>query len=227
MMAEHRQFYLEDDGAEGDSGEVWTGSALENHLGAVPGLVAIGTGTQDTVPILIEVWDAEPDLDVDGHDHVAETSLEVRSGTLLLAECMGNDRFAELTVNPGWYRIRVSFDRLDTSDDLDHQDSYRCQLWPAPKAPDRVLKWFEGWAPDDATANPYGLRVMTGARAWDERLKMSMIGIRDIDPHRKAFLYRDTEGAYWEYGFHGKTAIDLLEIPASEIFRYEPYPSKR
>lgn len=223
MMAEHHQFYLEDDGAGGDSGEVWTGSALENHFGAVPGLVAISTGTQDTVPIALELWDGEPELDLEIHDHVGDTSLEVRSGTLLLSECMGDQRFAELAVKPGWYRVRVSCDHLDRSDMPDHEDRYRCQLWPAPQSPDRVHKWFEGWAPGPPPDNPFGLRVLTGARAWDERLKMRPVGMRAIDAHHNAHLFQDDSGAYWEYGWHGKTGTDLIEVPASEVHRYEPY----
>jgi hypothetical protein len=223
LMAEAHQFYLEDDGAGGDSGEVWNGSALENHFSAVPGLVAIGTGTQNRVPVAIEVWDGEPALDLEAHDHVGETSLELGSGTLLVSECQGDPRLAELTVAPGWYRVRIAFDRLDTSDEEDYKDSYRCQLWPAAQTQDRVLKWFGPWSPGAAPDNPYGLRVMTGARAWDERLKMRPVGKREAEGEPIAFLFQDDEGAYWEYGWHGKTGTDLIEVPASEVYRYEPH----
>src|SRR6202049_680445 len=138
-MAEARQFYLEDWGAEGNSAEVWTGRSLENHFGTVPGLVAVATGSQDRVPVLIEVWDGEPADDVELHDHVGETSLEVRSGRLVVSECQGDPRLVEVIVKAGWYRVRIACDKLASADEDGHADSSRCQLWPAPPSPDLVL----------------------------------------------------------------------------------------
>jgi hypothetical protein len=65
---------------------------------------------------------------------------------------------------------------------------------------------------------------MTGAKAWEERLKMKPVGIRSLPGGRNAFLFRDAVGALWEYGFHGKTFIDLIEVPESEAGRYSPWP---
>ena len=219
-MAEARQFYLEDSNAGGDSGEVWTGTALTNHFGATPGLVVVGTGSQAVVPVLIEIWDSEPPDDSHQHDHVGETSLEIRSGTLVVSECQGDPRFAEIALGPGWYRIRIAADNLETADTNEYRDGYRCQVWRAPQAPDRVLRWFEPWSPGPPPVNPYGLRVMTGAKAWDERLKMRGMGQRKLTNGLSAHLFRDADGAYWEYGWHGKHFTDLIEIPPSEVTRY-------
>jgi hypothetical protein len=221
-MAEAHQFYLEDSGARGDSGEVWTGTALANHFGSIAGLVVVGTGTQDRVPALIEVWDDEPTIDVAPHDHVGEASLEIHSGILVVSECQGDPRLAEIAVTPGWYRVRITCDGLDTADEDGHKDSYRCQLWLSPQAADRVVQWFEPWAPGPPPQNPYGLRVMSGATAWDERLKMRGAGVRSLPDGRNAFLYQDSAGGYWEYGWHGKTGTDLIEVPASEVRQYRP-----
>ena len=223
-MAEARQFYLEDSGGGGDSGEVWSGTTLEHHFGAVPGLVVVGTATQDVIPVAIEVWDGEPPDDSDQHDHVGETSLEVKSGVLVISECQGNPRLTEIPVDRGWYRVRSAADDLDTGEADDHIDSYRCQVWPAPQVPDRVLRWYEPWAPGPPPVNPHGLRVMTGAKAWDERLKMRSIGSRSLPNRLTAHLFQDSEGAYWEYGWHGKHFGDLIEIPASEVPQYAPLP---
>lgn len=223
-MAEAHQFYLEDEGAGGDSGEVWTGTTLVNHFGCVPGLVVVGTGTQDRVHVSVEVWDAEPPSDEADFDHVGETSLEIRSGSLVLSECQGNPRLAAVRVEAGWYRVRISCSGLETADENDYRDAYRCQLWPAPRAADRVRRWFEPWSPGAPPVNPHGLRVMTGARAWDERLKMKPTGQRPLSGGKTAYLFRDAQGAYWEYGWHGKDATDLIEIPASEVANYKPWP---
>ena len=221
-MAEARQFYLEDWGAEGNSAEVWTGRSLENHFGTVPGLVAVATGSQDRVPVLIEVWDGEPVDDVELHDHVGETSLEVGSGRLVVSECQGDPRLVEVIVKAGWYRVRIACDKLASADEDGHADSYRCQLWPAQPSPDLVLRWFEPWAPGDPAASPHGLRVLTGANAWDERLKMRLVGHRTLPNGQPAHLFQDISGAYWEYGLHGKHFMDLVEIPASEVEHFKP-----
>jgi hypothetical protein len=223
LMAEAHQFYLEDSGAEGDAAEVWNGTTAENWFGAVPGLVVVGTGTQGVVAVQVELWDGEPELDNDQHDHLGETSLQIRSGTLLVTECQGDPRLVEINVDPRWYRIRIACDGLDTSDTEDNNDSYRCQVWPAPSAPDRVITWYEPWSPGPAPENPFGLRVMTGARAIDEHLKMRPIGRRSLSAHLNAFLSQDGEGAYWEYAAHGKHGTDLIEVPATEAPKYELY----
>ena len=94
-----------------------------------------------TVPVTVEIVDAEPSLDIDAWDHVAEASLHLPTGRLQLHECTGG-AVADLEVAPGWYRVRSCHGGLDSIDSagLDGNDHYHLVLWPASHGEVRVVK---------------------------------------------------------------------------------------
>jgi len=50
-----------------------------------PGVVGIGTVRNAKVPVVIELLDAEPTLDLEDWEHVVEGGLEVATGRLVIA----------------------------------------------------------------------------------------------------------------------------------------------
>lgn len=133
LFADYFQFYLQDEGASGGLGEAWTEAALARRLAVGPGVVGVYTARNMTVPVTVEVHPSAPPDDRDAWEHVAEDSLEVPSGRVVVAGC--TDYFpdaARIDVAPGVYRLRASFAGLDTLRDngLDGDDRYRVQLWP-------------------------------------------------------------------------------------------------
>src|SRR4051794_39903745 len=86
------------------------------------------------VPLRIEGWGAKPALDLHAWEHVAEFSLDVRSGSLAFAS--GNCGAVKAGIAPGGYRARWSGRGLQEGD-----GSFRLQLWPGPSnAPRSELK---------------------------------------------------------------------------------------
>ncbi|CEJ13786.1 hypothetical protein BN1110_04110 [bacterium YEK0313] len=142
LFADYFQLYLEDDGERADPDIDWE-AAVERMLAAGDGFVMIGTVRNMTVPLTVEVTQTEPAADPDDWDHVAECGLAVRSGRIVVSGCTDyRPDAARIAVEPGEYRVRVSYGGLNTlsEDGLDGQDHYRAQLWPAPLAELRVLK---------------------------------------------------------------------------------------
>lgn len=76
-------------------------------------------------PLRVEAWGAKPALDLDGWEHVAEFSLDLRSGRLALAS--GGCGALEVGIDPGTYRARWSA----------QADRFLLQLWPGPPAAPR------------------------------------------------------------------------------------------
>jgi hypothetical protein len=108
VYASHMQLYVGDADEQDDLAEIWDGRGLEQHLGVAGGVVAVGTVGYTFLPVALEVWAAEPELD-DGWDHVAEASLELRSGRLCLATVDGRvDDLEPVQLDVGTYRVRAS-----------------------------------------------------------------------------------------------------------------------
>ena len=149
LFADYFQFYIEDAAAEvspDEAGDAWTQEAIRNLLAPVRGSVRIGTVRNTTVPVELRVEAEEPATALDDYDHVAEASIDIPSGRLVIA---GNsDYWADaprIDLAPGSYRVRVLYRGLATvSDDgLAGDDSYALVLWPGQPAPVRVLKRYE------------------------------------------------------------------------------------
>ena len=134
LFADYFQFYLQDEPANGDLPDAWTGDAVERLLAVAPGVVGIGTSTNGNVPVAIQVLEHEPAESSAGYDQINECSLKVAKGPLVVAGCM--DYFPEaarIPIAAGTYRVRVSYRLSD-------EESYLVQLWPAPAIEPVVVK---------------------------------------------------------------------------------------
>jgi hypothetical protein len=145
LFADYHQLYLQDEQADTDTPEDW-GEQLTTQMIAVDQvIVGIGTARNMTVPVRVDLLATRPDDDFDGWDQVAEASLEVPSGQVVIAGC--TDYFPEakrLPVPPGSYRVRVYYGGLNTlsEDGLDGEDHYQVVLWPEKyRSPEVLKKW--------------------------------------------------------------------------------------
>ena len=141
LFADYFQFYLWDPGMNPKAPEDYAPPDMERRLKTGANVVAIVTARNMTVPVTVEIVDAEPSLDINGWDHVAEASLHLPTGRLQLHECTGG-AVADFEVAPGWYRVRSCHGGLDSIDSagLEGNDYYHLVLWPASHAEVRVVK---------------------------------------------------------------------------------------
>jgi hypothetical protein len=143
LFADYYQFYLQDESVKGDLSESWSEEAVTRLLAVAPGTVGVGTLRNMVVPVTVELFDAQPESDLEEWDHVAECSLEVSTGRIVIAGC--TDYFPDasrIDAEPGVYRVRISYGLLDTlsADELDGSDRYRVQLWRASLIEPRIIK---------------------------------------------------------------------------------------
>lgn len=142
LFADYFKFYLQDEAANGDLSDSWSDEAVARLLVVAPGIVGIGTVRNMIVPVLLEIHDQEPALDLSDWDQVVECGLEAGSGRIIVAGSMDYlPDAARVELAAGAYRVRASYGALDSlsADGLDGADHYRVQLWPgAPVAPSIV-----------------------------------------------------------------------------------------
>jgi hypothetical protein len=139
VFADYHQFYLWDRGMTNQAPEDYTEEDGRRRIKTGPHVVVIQPERNTTVPVEVEVHDADLGLDPAGWDHIAEASLHLPTGQLQVHECTGGP-VAELAVAPGWYRVRSFHGGLSTVERLEGGDHYRVVLWPAPPQEVRVVK---------------------------------------------------------------------------------------
>lgn len=107
---------------------------------AEPGNLVFTTGLHTgDVPLRIERHDTEPPLD-DLWPDVVEVSFTPEDPQVLLV--MSSSEPIPLELEPGTYRARYCAIGFDNEDQLtdDPPERYLLQLWPAPAAPDRIVR---------------------------------------------------------------------------------------
>ncbi len=143
LFADYFQFYLQDEGVNGDLSNAWTDEAVADLLALAPGTIGVGTVRNQDVAVSVELVATEPPLDLPGWDHVVECDIEVPSGRIVVAGCTDYcPTAARIPVDPGHYRARISYGGFETlsEDGLRGDDRYQVVLWKAPPGGARVLK---------------------------------------------------------------------------------------
>lgn len=143
LFADYYQFYIQDEAADGNLSDAWTEEAVDRLLAVAPGTVGIGTVRNMDVPVTIDILDREPKFNADKFDHIVECSILIESGRIVAAGC--TDYFpdaARIEVRPGTYRVRISFEGLNSlsADGLEGKDRYHLQLWPASAGQIEIMK---------------------------------------------------------------------------------------
>lgn len=148
LFADYHQLYLQDESAEFyPSSDFWGDEALACRLAQSPGVLSISTARNMTVPLAVQVQQNLPADDLYPWDHVADASLAIPTGRLVVSGC--TDYFpgaARIAIPPAMYRVRVYFAGLGTLswDGLEGDDHYQAVLWPAAESRPTVLKQ---WSP--------------------------------------------------------------------------------
>jgi hypothetical protein len=146
IFADYHQFYLMDDDIQPPIPADVTNEDCRRRIKVAPHIVVVYPVRNMTVPVAIEVLNAEPNLDLAAWDHVAECSLDIPSGRIVIAGCTDYlPECSRVTIKPGAYRARVLCGGLDTlsKNGLEGDDHYEVLLWPAPPRDLEVLKQYE------------------------------------------------------------------------------------
>jgi hypothetical protein len=162
------QFYLKASNADHASDQV-TGEGYETHLEAPsPGFVYVGTLKKFlTTPVRVEVHDTEPVLPGTEWQHVAEVSL-TSDGVIDVLSWPGDVAFSIPTPD-GSLRLRVMWAGLEPGlsegipEEGPGREHLELQLWPAPRAGPKVLRWWSEWKlPPISEKAPDGRRQIEG-----------------------------------------------------------------
>ncbi|MBF9130250.1 hypothetical protein I0C86_14985 [Plantactinospora sp. S1510] len=152
VFADYGQFYLQDSqahnaamraGAATDPTRAaggWTDEAVRLHrIGLEPHSISVGAARSDFVETALSVHETAPAI-VPEAEHVVEADLDVVTGAVLLVGCTApRDLTQALNVEPGRYRVRVSYvpaDPLPNADpdvDGDHF-THLIEMWPISRA---------------------------------------------------------------------------------------------
>jgi hypothetical protein len=146
VFVEYGQAALAGEWGPAELDEMFAGQVQGLCGTAVPGLVQLMTGTHTgDVMMRVELHDSEPTYG-DGWEDVVEASWTSTGGRVVLAGLMGAP-VVELDLPPGDYRVRYAGRDMDHERDEDlPPDTYLLQVWPAPSAPDVVLRETSGVA---------------------------------------------------------------------------------
>jgi hypothetical protein len=137
LLADYHQFYLQDESAPEEPEPGWTDAEVAAGLSVGPSVIRVGTARNTTVPVAIEVLEAEPAGDATAWDRVNDCAIDLPSGRLVVAGCTDYlPDAARIALRPGAYRARVYYGGLGalSADGLEGEDRYRVALWPAPAA---------------------------------------------------------------------------------------------
>jgi hypothetical protein len=144
IFADYHQFYLRDAEMYPDAPETYTDEDVRRRIIAGKYIVVIQPERNMTVPVDLEIVDSAPNVDFENWRHIAEASLNLPSGKLLIEECFGEVKDT-IVLPSGFYRIRAYYGDLDklSFDGLDGDDHYKIVIWQAPFEKVKVLKQFE------------------------------------------------------------------------------------
>ena len=145
LFADYFQFYVMDEQASPPIPEDWTDEDVASRVQVAPYLIIVCPVRNMTVPVVVEVHEAEPALSLVGWDHVVACSIDLPYGQILVDECTGPPA-ARLRVEPGHYQARVLFGGLGTlrENDLEGDDHYEVMLWQGEPRDLQVLKQWQG-----------------------------------------------------------------------------------
>src|SRR5579863_4404572 len=143
LFADYSQLYLRDEEEADDPSADWGDQLVAHRVAVAPGIVGIGTARNTMVPVRVDLFDIRPGNDSTNWDHVAEASLHVPSGRIVIVGALDYVLDAKrLPVTPGWYRVRACSGGLGSisANGLEGDDHYEIAIWPEASRPPEVLK---------------------------------------------------------------------------------------
>lgn len=145
LFADYFQFYLADAETE-EEPDLDGYEAAQTTRVIVQDTQFIALAARNmNVPVTVAVLDAAPECDLEAWDHVVELSISSPSGKLVVAGCTDYlPDAARIPVPAGSLRVRALFGDLDklSENQLDGDDHYRVELWPALPEPLKITKQY-------------------------------------------------------------------------------------
>jgi len=114
---------------------LWDEQSLKDMVATRPGLIAVATARNMSVPVTIEIEEDETiKIETSEWDHIVERTIEISSGRIVV---LGTTDFypsaTRIEVKPNIYRVTIYYSGLKTlsEDGLDGNDSYRLVFEPS------------------------------------------------------------------------------------------------
>lgn len=144
IFADYHQFYLMDAVLQPFAPEHYVEADIRKRIKVSDNIVVILPERNMTVPVELEVRDLAPEIDFSEWQHIAEASLGLPSGKLLIEECTGNEPIDVVELSPETYRLRACFSGLDTLswNGLEGDDKYKIFMWTSAYEELKILKQY-------------------------------------------------------------------------------------
>jgi hypothetical protein len=196
----------------------------------VPGRLWLITGLHTgTVPLTVQVHDEGVPPVEDGWEEVVEVSFTPAGMPVRLLGCMG-DFAAQFVLGPGVsYRVRYCGSGLDAGRAADTRgedepviDRYLLQFWPAPPAPDVVVRcsseiavYWHGYARDLPSPRQRAAARAVAVRALDPAAAQALRQQQEERERRR----RQDENLLWRGRRPEGPVADIAQ--AGELARYD------
>jgi hypothetical protein len=146
IFADYFQFVVMDQDCRADFSAIWTGAALERMLAVDECALCPGTLRNIEVEVELVILKEPPLVKVETYDHVAEGSLAVPSGIVVVMGCTGYLPDApRVSVAPGTYQALFLVSGADTitNEWEPAQDKYSVYLWPGGMREPKLVKHWK------------------------------------------------------------------------------------
>ena len=133
LFADYFQFVLMDEKSEDDFSTIWTDEALKRMLAVGDRAVCPGTLRNVDVDVEVEILSERPEIDYSEWDNVAEASIRIPSGKLVVMGCTDYLPDAKrIEVEPGDYQLLSLAGGIDSikNEWEPANDLYKVILWP-------------------------------------------------------------------------------------------------
>lgn len=155
ILVDYRQFYITPPGGmnSGDMQAAFAGQQNGLCGAAHDGMLFLVTGLHyGNVALTIDLAPAPPEVDEQWEEIVEVPFVVSAEGGVHLEEWDGDVR-ADIPLAPGPYRVRYHGSGMDAAHQGEEVDRYLLVFWPAPVAPDAVVKttsdsagyWHGAW----------------------------------------------------------------------------------
>ncbi|NJL02496.1 MAG: hypothetical protein HC910_18790 [Spirulinaceae cyanobacterium SM2_1_0] len=146
VFADYNQFYIWDpDLPDVMAPEDYTDQDVSNRVKVCSGVVVVQPVRNMTVPVEIQIYDADPEFHFNEWQHIVEAPLQLTKGRIEIHECTGGS-LASLPAPSLNCMVRALFKGLDTLSEngLEGKDFYRVQIFPSDIIELRIIKqWTE------------------------------------------------------------------------------------
>lgn len=142
---QYSQFYIEDKEikTEINPSEFWSEEAHLDGLAMENGIVGVRTECYGPVKgELIILKKANNDINFDLYDHIVEGRLNVKSGIIQVLDCPNRSVELEISIESGFYRIRVYSSNLSSVVGDEGDDYYKIEIWKDDNLERKVLKRY-------------------------------------------------------------------------------------